>query len=159
MLSKEKKYPLPSSFSKLCPFAFKILRKKKKKKKKKKNIKVAILSFSLQLRLHARQQNRVPRVAESYRGGISRAPDHQLGRDFMGEKTVGIVGRPGDPGNSITYGSVAARLSGLQGTHPFIPWENLISRVILDKTGQTRPARLKYLVRMGHCRTGTRGEF
>ena len=39
----------------------------------------------------------------------------------MGEKTVGIVGRPGDPGDSITYGSVAARLSGLQGTRPFIP--------------------------------------
>lgn len=108
-------------------------------------------SFFFQLRLHARQQNRVPRIPESYRGGISRAPDHQLGRDFMGEKAIGIVGRPGDPGNSITYGSIAARLSGLQGTHPFIPGK-------FDFTHNTRLWDMRPLVwniSFLHCRTET----
>lgn len=38
----------------------------------------------------------------------------------MGEKTFGTVGRSGDPGDSVSYGSAATRLSGLQGTHPFV---------------------------------------
>ena len=67
------------------------------------------------LQLHARQQNRVPRVPEPYGGRISGASDHQLGRDFMGEEALGIVGRPGDPGDSLPHGSHAARLFGLQG--------------------------------------------
>lgn len=80
-----------------------------------------MLNLFFQLRLHARQQNRVPRVPGPHRGGISRTSDHQLGRDFMGEEALRIVGRPGDTCNSITYGGIAARLSGLQGTRPFIP--------------------------------------
>lgn len=67
------------------------------------------------LRLHTRQQDRVPRVTESNGRRVPRTSNHQLGRDLMGEKTFGTVGRSGDPGDSVSYGSAATRLSGLQG--------------------------------------------
>lgn len=79
------------------------------------------VSFILfQLRLHTRQQDRVPRITESNGRRVSRTSNHQLGRDLMGEKTFGTVGRSGDPGDSVSYGSAATRLSRLQGTHPFV---------------------------------------
>lgn len=71
--------------------------------------------FSPQLRLHARQQDRVPRVAEFDGGGVPGTSYHQLGRDSLGQKTSGVVGGPGDIGDGVINRGLAARLPRLQG--------------------------------------------
>jgi len=51
--------------------------------------------------LYARQQERVSRVAKLDGGGVSGSPDHQLGRDCLGQKTLGAVGSSSDLGDGV----------------------------------------------------------
>lgn len=55
----------------------------------------------------------------------------------MGEEALGIVGRPGDPGDSLPHGSHAARLFGLQGTLPVIFGHSILC-TILDYVARGR---------------------
>lgn len=75
------------------------------------------------LRLHTRQQDRVPRVTESNGRRVPRTSNHQLGRDLMGEKTFGTVGRSGDPGDSVSYGALLLAYLGYKGN----VWQQLLS--------------------------------
>lgn len=48
----------------------------------------------------------------------------------MGEEALGIVGRPGYPGNSVAHGSPTARLFRIQGTHLFIPEHSILCAMV-----------------------------
>lgn len=75
--------------------------------------------FFSQLRLHTWQQDRVPRVTEFDGGGVPGAPNYQLGRDPLGQKTLRAVGGSSNPCDGIINRSLAARLPRLQGTLSF----------------------------------------
>lgn len=68
-----------------------------------------------QLRMHALQQVRVPDFLQPDRGGVPGEPDHQLGRDPVGQPPRGAVGHPGHPGRDQSDGGVAPGLPRLQG--------------------------------------------
>lgn len=78
-------------------------------------------SISSQLRLYTRQQDRVSRVAELDGGGIPGTPDHQLGCDLMGQKTLRVMGCPSHLGYGVVNRSFATCLPRLQGTSSFPP--------------------------------------
>lgn len=72
-----------------------------------------LLSFFLQLRLHARQQDRVSRVAKLDGRGVPGASDHQLGRDSLGQKTLRVMGGSSDIGDGVANWGLATCLPRL----------------------------------------------
>lgn len=82
--------------------------------------------------LPIREQERVSRVAELDRGGVPGTPDHQLGCDPVGQKTLRVVGCSSYLGYGVVNRGFAACLSRLQGkclaTAPILPFHSGISQ-------------------------------
>lgn len=84
------------------------------------------LSISFQLRLPARQQDRVSRVAELDGGGVPGASDHQLGCYSVGQQTLRVVGCPSHLSYSVVNRGFAACLPRVQGTSSYSPEINSV---------------------------------
>ncbi|XP_058792086.1 uncharacterized protein LOC131664760 isoform X6 [Phymastichus coffea] len=69
------------------------------------------------LRLYARQQERIPALAEPHRGGVPGAPDHQLGRHTVGAQALRALDHSSGAGHGLADRGAAPRLPRIQGQH------------------------------------------